>query len=577
MLSMVREFWVHAVVGCMEIRGVAPGDMADGRMSWRDQRTPVAVRAISALSLSLALLALSGSSSSAVPRRIGVVADSGFRPDANGFTFANYGATLANGTIPTNLTPAEMTALFGTAVCTDAATGTCDLIPQAQAWMNQMNKDIAGGHCFGFSVAADLVWQDQVDTTSFGAPTINGLTIDNNTSLQSTIAQGWAYQNLASVQANRITGTPDKVLQQLEKLLTPHPSDTYTIGIFKRDGTGGHAVTPYEVKYNGKGHYQVLVYDNNWPDQTRAIAFDTNNNTWSYSAASNPNNPSSLYEGDAKTKSLMLFPTSPGRGTQPCPFCGTVPSPGSPAGTTGAGGTEEIYLTGSSTNQSHVLVTDQAGRRLGNVNGRLVNEIPGSHDVLLTSDQDWNNKLQPIFYVPANGAYTITLEGTSPTVPDTESIGIIGPSWDMSVNDIAMHLGDKDTLTVDPNASKLTYQTTSAESPTIQAAVSDTQAHYAFVISGESIEPGSPIDLSIPPEGGTLITTKVGSTGLSSVNLQMTRSTPQGVQQFVHDAIPLADGETAELQFGNWTNPSQSIPLVTTHNGQQSTQTLTDQ
>ena len=241
-------------------------------------------------------------------------------------------------------------------------------------------------------------------------------------------------------------------------------------------------------------------------------------------------------------------------------------------------GTEEIYLTGSVTNQSHVLVTDQAGHRLGYVNGRFVDEIPGAHYVLLTSDQDWNNKLEPIFYVPANGAYTITVEGAPTTVPDSESTGIIGPSWDASINDIAMHLGDKDTITVDPNASKLTYQTTSAESPTIQAAVSDTQAHYAFVISGESSEPGSTINLSIPPEGGTLITTKVGSTGLSSsVNLQMTRSTPQRVQQFVHDAIPLADGETAELQFGSWSNPSQGIPLVTTHNGQQSTQTLTDQ
>ena len=564
--------------GISKLRGGGTAGMAEGRMSWRDQRRTVVVRAIGALSLSMALLVLSGSSSSAVPRRIGVVADSGFRPDANGFTFANYGATLASGAVPTNLTPAEMTALFGTAVSANAATGPCDLIPQAQAWMNQMNKDMAGGHCFGFSVAANIVWQDQVNTTPFGAPTINGLTIDNNATLQSTIAQGWVYQTLASVQAKKITGTPNKILQQLEKLLTPHPSDTYTIGIFKRDGTGGHAVTPYEVKYNGNGQYQVLVYDNNWPDQSRAIAFDTNNNTWSYSAASNPKVPSSLYEGDAKTKSLMLFPTSPGQGTQPCPFCGTVPSQGSTAGTTGAAGTEEIYLTGSMTNHPHVLVTDQSGHRLGYVNGRLVNEIPGSDYVPLTSDQDWNNKLEPIFYVPANGAYTITLDqGTPPTVPDTESIGIIGPSWDISINDIAMRLGDKDTLTVDPDASKLTYRTAGAESPTIQAAVSDTQAHYAFVISGESSEPGSTINLSIPPERGTLITTKVGSAGLSSVNLQMTRSTPQGVQEFVHDAIPLDDGETAELQFGDWTNPSQGIPLVTTHNGQQSTQTLTNQ
>jgi hypothetical protein len=49
------------------------------------------------------------------------------------------------------------------------------------------------------------------------------------------------------------------------------------------------------------------------------------------------------------------------------------------------------------------------------------------------------------------------------------------------------------------------------------------------------------------------------------------------VQIFRHSAIPLAGSDTAELQFGNWTNTSQGIPLVTTHNGQQTTQTLTNQ
>ena len=57
----------------------------------------------------------------------------------------------------------------------------------------------------------------------------------------------------------------------------------------------------------------------------------------------------------------------------------------------------------------------------------------------------------------------------------------------------------------------------------------------------------------------------------------MTRSSEQGVQVFNHDAIPLAGGDRAQLQFGHWTNTSQGIPLVITHHGQQSTQTLTDQ
>jgi hypothetical protein len=530
-----------------------------------------------ALAASLGCLALGACSSSSPPPKVGVVADSGFRPGPNGFTFQNYGTTLANGSVPTNLTPADVRTIFGDVVCVDAAVGKCDLSPQAQAWLDQMNQEMADGHCFGFSVAADVVWQGEVNTSTYGAPTINALAIDNNDSLQSIIAEGWTYQTLDSVQAKKITGTPNQILDKLEQVLKPHPAETYTVTIWKSDGTGGHAVTPYEVDYAGNGQYKVLIYDNNWPGQTRAIAFNATKDTWSYDAASNPSDPSELYQGDAKTKTISLFPTSPGRHTQPCPFCGKVSSTGSTAGTTGATRTAVISLAGSATNHSHVLVTDQKGRRLGRVNGSLVNEIPGAHYVLLASGQDWKNKLEPVLYVPANQAYTITLDGTALTAPDAESIGIIGPYWHLAIKSIPMQPGDRDTLTVDPNTTSLTYHTTRAQSPTIEASVSTTKADYAFVISGVSTKPGSTINLHVPAGGGSLVITNAGSTGASSVNLKMTRLTAQGVQVFSHDAIPLAGGDTAELQYGNWTSTSQGIPLVTTHNGQPSTQTLTNQ
>ena len=251
-----------------------------------------------------------------------------------------------------------------------------------------------------------------------------------------------------------------------------------------------------------------------------------------------------------------------------------MPNQGSKAGTTGAAGTAAIFLTGGVARHSHVLVTDHAGHRLGHVNGRIVNEIPGARDVLLAFDQDWTNAPEPVFYVPANVAYTITLDGTPLTAPDTESIGIIGPSWDIAVNSIPMHLGEKDVLTVDPNATRLTYRTDRAQSPTIEAAVSDTQAEYAFVIGGVSSLPGSTITLRIPAEGGNLVISSVGSSAVSSMDFQMTRSTEQGAQHF-HHAIPLVGGDTADLRFGNWTSPDQGIPLVTTHAGRVSTRVLT--
>jgi hypothetical protein len=51
----------------------------------------------------------------------------------------------------------------------------------------------------------------------------------------------------------------------------------------------------------------------------------------------------------------------------------------------------------------------------------------------------------------------------------------------------------------------------------------------------------------------------------------------EGAQFFRHNTIPLAGGDTAELRFGTWTNPSQRISLVTPHNGHPSTQMRTEQ
>jgi hypothetical protein len=95
-------------------------------------------------------------------------------------------------------------------------------------------------------------------------------------------------------------------------------------------------------------------------------------------------------------------------------------------------------------------------------------------------------------------------------------------------------------------------------------------------VAGVSGQPGSTLNLGLPPEGGNLDLLNVGATTTSSVNLRMTRSSELGVQIFDHDAIPLAGADRAQLQFGNRTNASQNIPLVVTYNVQQSTQALAD-
>jgi hypothetical protein len=101
-----------------------------------------------------------------------------------GFTFQNYGDALPDGSSPTNLTAADVESMFGPSVCADAKPGGCDLIPEAQAWLDTTNQEMAGGHRFGFSVAAELLWQHKLSPDLYGASTTPGLAIGNNQALQ---------------------------------------------------------------------------------------------------------------------------------------------------------------------------------------------------------------------------------------------------------------------------------------------------------------------------------------------------------------------------------------------------------
>jgi hypothetical protein len=507
---------------------------------------------------------------------VGTVADAGFRPDQNGFPFQNYGDVLTSGDLPTNLTPHDVQVMFGDGVCADAESRKCDLIPEAQAWLDETNQEMAGGHCYGFSVLAELLWQRKLNVKTLGATLTAGLELDDNQSLQRQLAYDWALQLLDSVQSKRINGTPNKILGVLEKELKPNPGETYTIAFWKSNWTGGHAVTPYAVQNEGHGQFKVLIYDNNWPGQSRAISFNTKTNSWSYNAAINPNEPDSLYQGDAETQTISLFPTSPGLGRQPCPFCGKVPTKPSAPNQPG-GNNEEIYLLGGNTNHTNLVITDDAGRRLGYINGTLVSEIPGGHADELASNQDWTESQTPDFFVPADARYTITIDGTALTRPDTETAGIIGPSYDVTIKNIPVHPGDKDTLVAEPDATKLSFTSARPESPIITLGVSDQKADYSFQVGGISDQPGSTVNLSLPAEGGSLTMSNVGAARAPSVNLMMTRYTEQGVQTFDHEGIKLSGNDSAELRFGSWTSTAESIPLVVTHDGQQSTQTLSNE
>ncbi|MBV9411474.1 MAG: hypothetical protein JO148_07755 [Acidimicrobiia bacterium] len=490
-------------------------------------------------------------SKAVAPPAAGIVADNGFRPQVHGLPFENYGPTLPDGSTPTNMTPDYVRTMFGDRVCVDALTGKCDLTPEAQDWLDSVNEDMASGHCYGFSVAAELLWQRRLDVAKFGAPATPRLDIENSKTLQRQIATAWVMQLLDSVRTKAVGGSANDVLGPLRKALVPNPSETYTVVFFKPDGSAGHAVTPYAIEDKGSGKFDVLIYDNNWPAVPRAMHFDTKADTWSYDAAINPKQRSELYTGDAKSQSIFLFPTSPGLGVQPCPFCGKRQKTTRGGANVASTATDEIFLDGSDTDHAQLLITDDAGHRLGYVHGKLVNEIPGARVEEVVANEDWMEHSEPRFVVPAGARYTIHIDASGLHHTDTETIGFVSPDADASVKDVRMHPGDNDTLVVGADGTTFSYTTSTAKPWAVTAGVSDDNADYAVDLRGASDSTHKTINAALPVDAGT-VTMDRGPTaqGPSTVDLTVVREMPTGSQTFVHNGLVL-DGPTAVTQSLN--------------------------
>jgi hypothetical protein len=373
-----------------------------------------------------------------------IIADNGFRPWVDGFGFENYG----NDAGPENMTPDNMVDLFGPRVCENGDPDNCELTPTAAKWMEVENERMAGGHCMGFSVTANQFYDELRDPTEYGGEPTAKIPVQGNVDLQSLIAQNWTFQDLPAVQEEAVTGAPTDILETLNDSLNDEQGELYTIGIFKRDGTAGHAVTPFALEENGDDVFHILVYDNNFPGIIRAIEVDANEDTWSYVGGPDPSNTDQLYEGDADTESMLLFPTSPGDETQPCPFCaGETVGQGGSAGSLGSAKQyDQITLDGDPLNHAHLVLRDDEGRVTGFVGGKIVNNIPGVIVQRTLAAQNWRGAPEPTYLVPKGLDISATLDGSALEKPDKETITLIGQGLYAEVDDIVVEPDSKNVI-----------------------------------------------------------------------------------------------------------------------------------
>lgn len=493
------------------------------------------------------------------------VADLGFRPETDSFGFENYG-----GQGETNLTADDVRRLFGDQVCASLENDACTLIPPGEQWLQQINKAMDGGHCEGMAVLSDLFYIGKIDPNTFGAPNVPALEIAGNIPLQREIAYWWATQATQPTREGVIKQTPSGIVNTLMTSFAAgrEGSEPYSVGIYKRDGTGGHAITPYAVEDRGNGLYWIMVYDNNYPKMPRAIEVNTTNDTWTYSGSTNPAVQADIYEGDANTFTLELTALQPRLVQQDCPFCDAPTQ----ATSGGAGNAllaptnaqtatieyNEIWLEGD----ADLLITDLEGHSVGFRDGKFVNEIAGS-----TSNANkfgvnvWDNNAEPVYYIPTNIDFTISIDGSRLTEPTTSTITMIGPGYALEVSDIILEPGQVDTLDVSPDGSLMSYRTESGETPFMLVAIETDKSDYMFGVYGEQMAPGEALNLSLSTKEGWLSVDAIDNENPGSYSMVMAKYDDQGEQVFGAEGIGLDPNDVLYIDYLKWPGNGQPMPM----------------
>jgi hypothetical protein len=486
--------------------------------------------------LGLAGLAAAESSTDVDSNQGTLIADLGFRPEVDGFSFSNYGGEKRY----QGLTPEDLERMVGDQACVSQPKGQCILTPTWTYWLEMMNDISDDGHCQGMAVLSLLFFEKLINVSDFGAEKTHDLIIAGNGGLQKEIAYWFAHQMLEPALSSTITEKPSEILDLLiQSFQDENATKKYTLAIFKRDGSEGHALTPFAVKDVGSGHYQILVYDNNYPDQIRVIEVDRNSESWTYQGATNSDEPESTYEGDANSLTLQLEPVYAQLVMQNCTTCNQEAC--------------QIWVEG----EASILIVDDRQRMLGFVDGRQINEIPGAKVIYpLTEDE---SDISPVYIMPLLENFRVILQGTNPDEQVTANLTILAPEYVISVEDIILEPGQSDVVAVNPLQSLREDQTTTTvdylpggqESPTLTVGALDNDTNYLFAVTGHDLQDGMVLETAINLDADAFGFGHTNSSQSYIYDIAVARIDESGEQIFGHEGVKIEADCVAQMQYGN--------------------------
>ncbi|MCX5745415.1 MAG: hypothetical protein NT062_23305 [Proteobacteria bacterium] len=477
-----------------------------------------------------------------------------FAPSTQGFKFQNYG----NEDGIENLTAVEVHRMFGDDACASLTGGTCLLTPAAEQWMDENNKGMDGGHCEGFAALSLLFTTNKLAVADFGASTVHDLELAGNHKLQHEIAYWFTTQYLAPMSNAEIkTLTPTQVVDKLVEAFSTG-TDSYTLGFYMRDMSGGHATTPYAIVEKSPDEVWIMHYDNNFPGEERHIDIDRKTNTWKYFTAADPKEPGSAYDGDGDSKTLTLAPTSVRLSKFVCPFCGEVDDPKDDDAR--AKGSRQIILDGD----ADLLIADSTGKRIGYVDGKLVNEIPGA---LAVAGKVGTRRAtaEPIYEVPAGKALTVTLDGSRLAKEEGSDVSLIAQGYTMGVYGIELDPGQRDTIEFSADWKHVAYTTAQADTPDLELGVTTLAADYEFVIRAGGEAGGQRVEVSIDVKTGMLSVEAAAKDGTAGYEVEIHRIDDHGEQVFKHKGVAAGAKDRFVFHYADWKGNGTGMAVGVDH------------
>jgi hypothetical protein len=426
--------------------------------------------------------------------------------------------------------------------------------------MQEINRAMQTGHCEGMAVLSQYFYHGILSPDSFGALQTADLTLVDNPALQREIAYWWATQATYPTRAHRTIVDAKSLLKTLARTLDADApiDELFTVGMYERDFSRGHTVTPIGMYYTDRSRAVIELYDNNIPGEVRQIMVDTSANSWSYTA---PNVDGTIvtYTGDATSKNLELTAAEPRMEQQICHFCPSNPTVESVEDFTTFFFSSSAVTPQLSPVPISVYFVDALKRRVGVVLGVVTNEIPGATvSFLRGAESAWSPLGMPSIAVPPDIKGSLSITG----VRDTPiNVSAFGQGVVASIQNLDVDPMNESALVLDSASGQVVVASATSTQPDIVVGYTGTTQHVTIIAADVPLLPGGKLALQ-----ADLTTNAVSVYGSNPAPIQITTSRRDnaGTLTEVQTERPATDSQLATILDAVSASPVVPAPTQTT-------------